>query len=537
MKKIIIVLLLALPFTVMAQTQPGILQLLRYRKYTSAENETRRISKAEPMNTANWYWLSQVLSQEKDSIALLDLLKQFPAGINDDAWLKIAKGNIALQSGNAAGARQYFDEAVSATRGKDKAILSAVARANIYSPAGDKMYALEVLKKAIKRDKKDPELYTLQGDAYFRLKDGSQAYQAFEYATKLDPAYAPALYELGKIFATQNNEEFYLKYFTATVAADPLFAPALYDLYYHYYKKDITKAWDYFTKYMAVADVEPSDEYQLADMLYLTKQYAKAIAKANALLTDPQAPARLNKLIAYTYKETGKPDSAIVYMNRYFEMGADSSYLLKDYEFMIGLFSDKKGYEDSVAAYYTRMLPLLKDKAAMNGYYQKLAAYYKERKDYRSQAVWLEKYYTSSEKATNVDLFNWGVSLYNAREYQQADSVFGLYSQKYPEHVFGYYWQARSNAVIDSTMEQSLAIPYYKKLVEVAEKDTANETNKRYLVEAYGYIAAYTANEEKNYKAAIGYFNRLLEIDPANSDAKKYIEILQRSLNAEEGTK
>jgi tetratricopeptide (TPR) repeat protein len=536
MKKIITTFLFALPFAIMAQTPADIQQLLRYRKYVSAENEARKTSKADPLNTVNWYWLSQVLLQEKDSSGLAVLSNELPAGVNNDAWLKIAKGNIGLSAGRTSEARNYFEDAVSESKGRNKDILAAVARANIYSSAGDKMYALEVLKKAIKRDKKDPALYTLMGDAYFRLKDGSKAYQAFEQATSINAVYAPALYELGKIFATQGNEELYLKYFTATVNADPAFAPALYDLYYHYYKKDVKKAWQYFAKYMAVADVGPSDEYQLADMLYLTKQYNEAISKAQALLSKGNSPNRLNKLVAYIYKETNKPDSAAQYMNYYFSKGADSSFLLKDYEFMIAVFSSK-GPDDSVIAYYTRILPLLGKESDKKSYYKKLAFFYKERKDHRNESIWLGKYYKNNQKATNVDLFNWGISLFQAQDYQKSDSVFKYYAEKYPEHVFGYYWQARSNAAIDSTMEKGLAVPYYKKLVEVAEKDTANATNKRYLVEAYGYLAAYSVNEEKNYKVAIDLFEKVLDIDPANNDAKRYIEILEKSATAETRSK
>ena len=468
MKKYITIVSFLLPFMLAAQTGTDVQQLLRYRKYVAAENEARTSIATDANNTAGWYWLSQVLSQAKDSVSLAKLPAGFPSDISNDAWLNIAKGNVSLATGKTAEARAYFNQALDDTRNKNRDIQAAVARANIYSPYGDKAFALEVLKKATRRNKHDAELYTLQGDAYFRLKDGSQAYQAFEQALKINPSYAPALYEMGKIFATQNNEELYLDYFTRTIQADPSFVPALYDLYYHYYKKDITKAYDYFKRYMALADVEASDEYQLADMLYLTKQYPAAIRKANALLAEKDAVNRLNKLVAYTYKDMNQPDSAVMYMQRYFQNGADSAFLQKDYEFMAGIFGSMNGMGDSVAAYYQMVLPLLSGETERVPYYAKLAAYYKEQKDAKSQSVWLEKYYREKPGATNLDLFNWGLSLYQSQQYAVADSVFGYYSTKYPEHVFGYYWQARTNAAIDSSMTQGLAIPYYRRLIEVA---------------------------------------------------------------------
>ena len=64
---------------------------------------------------------------------------------------------------------------------------------------------------------------------------------------------------------------------------------------------------------------------------------------------------------------------------------------------------------------------------------------------------------------------------------------------------------ARSNTVIDSTMENGLAIPHYQKVIEIAQKDTTNKTNRKFLMEAYGYIAAYEANIEKDYDDAIEF--------------------------------
>jgi lipoprotein NlpI len=51
------------------------------------------------------------------------------------------------------------------------------------------------------------------------------------------------------------------------------------------------------------------------------------------------------------------------------------------------------------------------------------------------------------------------------------------------------------------------------------------------MVEAYGYLAAYEANTEKDYSEAIGYFEKILEVDPGNNDAEKYIAILEKNSN------
>jgi tetratricopeptide (TPR) repeat protein len=224
---------------------------------------------------------------------------------------------------------------------------------------------------------------------------------------------------------------------------------------------------------------------------------------------------------------------AINYMQQYFDKGEDSNFIAKDFETMALLFSNVKGKQDSALVFYEKAASIQKDSSALFGYYKNLSNLAKAKKDYASQAKWLDKYYNGNDKATNVDLFNWGLANYLAEDFAMADSVFGMYVAKYPEQSFGYYWQARSNAALDKDMEQGTAIPFYKNLITALEKDTANTNYKKWMVEAYAYLAAYEANTEKDYTEAVGYFEKVLEVDPENSEAKKYIAILEKNSESE----
>ena len=75
-------------------------------------------------------------------------------------------------------------------------------------------------------------------------------------------------------------------------------------------------------------------------------------------------------------------------------------------------------------------------------YATKIADMYKQTEDYSHQATWLGNLYKWKEKTNNIDLFNWGLAHYRAKEYLQTDSVFGLYTTRYPEDIYGYYWRA-----------------------------------------------------------------------------------------------
>jgi tetratricopeptide (TPR) repeat protein len=179
--------------------------------------------------------------------------------------------------------------------------------------------------------------------------------------------------------------------------------------------------------------------------------------------------------------------------------------------------------------FYKVGVELETDSNSIVKYYKTLADLAKQQKDYTVRAIWLGKYYMKNKKSTNVDLFNWGLAWFQAGNYEKSDSVFAMYVDKYPTQLFGYYWRARSNAAIDTTMEQSLAIPHYLKVIEIGELDSTG-SSKRQLIESYGYLAGYETNQNKNYGKAIEYFEKLLLLDPSNEQAKKYVQILKETM-------
>ena len=52
--------------------------------------------------------------------------------------------------------------------------------------------------------------------------------------------------------------------------------------------------------------------------------------------------------------------------------------------------------------------------------------------------------------------------------------------------------------------------------------------NKNILERAYGYLGSYGANIKKDYPASLGYFDKVIELDPDNNDAIRYSEILHK---------
>jgi tetratricopeptide (TPR) repeat protein len=292
----------------------------------------------------------------------------------------------------------------------------------------------------------------------------------------------------------------------------------------------------YFLKYQRHSDPSDDNEYQLTDLLYLSKNYEPAIEKAKKLISTSPNNARLYKLLAYSYLGLSDTATAMQTMKQYFATGHDSNYVAKDFETMGELYGTQPGMEDSAIAYYEKAAARQTDSTAAFAYYKKLTDLSKKLKNYSSEAKYSGMFYTGNEQATNLDLFNWGLAHFRAEEYVQADTVFGTYIAKYPEQAFGYYWRARANSMQDSTMENGTAIPHYHNLIAILEKDTTNATNRKWLVEAYGYIAAYETNKEKDFPEAITYLQKILALDPSNKDAQRYISVLEKSVGSKQPT-
>ena len=110
--------------------------------------------------------------------------------------------------------------------------------------------------------------------------------------------------------------------------------------------------------------------------------------------------------------------------------------------------------------------------------------------------------------------------------YLKADSIFGDFSIRYPEHYMGYFWRARVNAILDPETETGLAKPYYEKVAEILEK-TNNAERKKEMIEAYQYLGYYYYLKEDKSNSLI-YFNKIIAIDPNNTVATEAIKGIEQ---------
>jgi tetratricopeptide (TPR) repeat protein len=514
-----------------------------YTRWESAKENLLPLIKSSDVSPETFYLLGEVYLEENrtdsagmmftDGIKIADTKKQPEKNY---PLVYMGKAHWLLATGQKDEAVKLINEVLDATKHKNADALLAAAKANIDSENGDAKWALELLEQAAKRDKKNPAVYSAMGDAYRKLVDGSDAVLSYQKALDVEPRYAEAWYKLGKVFKTQDNVSVYLDRFTKAFASDENYTPALYELYnFYFYRGDVDNAKNFLERYIKNSDPSPRHDYMIADLDYISKQYKEAIAKANFILDrdkDSTQP-RIYKLIAYSYEGLGDSAQALQYINQYFDKQDTAGYVAKDFELKARLLDRVQHDEEAAAQWYEKAYAAETKEDTKQDYAKMIALLYKNAGDRLKEAEWRGTYYNSAKNPTNLDLYNWGLALYAGQAYQQADSIFAQYEEKYPDQVYGYLWRAMCNALIDSTMELGLAVPHYEKLIEVASKDSV--ANKSNLIKAYGYIGAYKANVEKNYPESVAYFNKILELDPGNADATRYVTILQKWIDEGKG--
>jgi tetratricopeptide (TPR) repeat protein len=516
---------------------------LYYEHYTAAKLAAKNLLAQTNPHPDAWYWLGEIYLQEKklDSAEAtfkqgLDYAQKNNFSPRQDPLIYIGWAHLLMMKGDSVAARTELENLLSQSKYKNPTALLAAARANIDSPRGDLNWALDLLERAAKRDKKNAAILMARGDLYRRLINGGGAITSYNEALSLDPSLAEAYYKQGKIYKSQNNESVYLGLFEKAIQADPNYAPALYELYDYYFYKDVAKAKHYLDAYIKSSEPSIRHHYMLADLEFIAKNYQDAINHAQTVMATEKEKSepRLYKLLAYSYEATGDSAKALQEMKMYFDKSDTARQIAKDFELMGRLTMAVEGDKEEAANWYQKAWELSEDVDEKMKYLSLLADWEKQNGNRLQEAYWRQQIYTTKYQPSNVDLYNWGLALFAGEDYKKADSVFAIYSEKYPGQVYGYLWRAKSNALIDSTMELGLAVPHYQKLIEVASADSIK--NKSLLLSAYGYLGSYEANIRKDFDASLDYFEKLLALDPDNSDANKYASTLKKWIEEDEKT-
>lgn len=109
--------------------------------------------------------------------------------------------------------------------------------------------------------------------------------------------------------------------------------------------------------------------------------------------------------------------------------------------------------------------------------------------------------------------------LWGKRADEAIVNLMEINSDYLPAHL----WRARAHAMMDTDRSKGLAIPFYLKYVDLADK----VKNRTELKESYLYIAFHNLiySPKKNVILGNEFLNKVLEIEPENDHVKRYREL------------
>jgi tetratricopeptide (TPR) repeat protein len=534
--------------SVFAQTVDQGRKFYYYKRFKSAKDVFDKVLAANPNNIDAIYWDGQTLLAMKDSVGARDLYSKALQTNGNAPMLLAGMGGVELRFGKAQDARSHFDMALQLDKGKDIPVFNAVAENNIEASQGDMAYALDKLNAATNVKKfNDADTYVLMGDAYRRQIDGGNAVQAYQKALTIDPKLAEAQFQIGKIYLTQNNADYFLPAFQKAVEMDPAYAPAYFELFYYYFyhwnADNIPKATDALNKYVANSDPGPNVDILQTDFLIVTGKFADAKAKAQAIIaaTGDKVDPLFYAKVAYCCDTLGDAACAQQNIATYFAKQVPTAVKPLDYVLRASIESKspdsvtrEKAFDDYGLAIQTDTLA--ENKAKYLGQAQDLA---NKLGDKKALAAIARIVYTGLKNPSNSDLFKFGMAYYQSAEYKTADSIFcGIYEQKYPDEVYGYLYCMRVKALEDDSVgSQGLALDAEMKLADFGRaKDSIAKAAgtkdsilyKKYVIDCYSRLAFFYNNTKKDKQQAIFWLSKILEVDPANPDAQRYIDLLKK---------
>jgi tetratricopeptide (TPR) repeat protein len=520
--------------------QEGVKDLYAER-YKSAKATFEKLIAANPNNIEATYWLGQTNIAMENVPGARDVYAKALMASANAPLIIVGMGHVELLENKISESRQRFEAAITMTRGKkgdDPVILNAIGRAitNTYNDKekkGDINYAVEKLEAAAARDDKNPEIFLNLGNAYLKAKPGEgggRAFESYKKANMANPTFAPPYFRLAKLFYSQKNWELYEQYLNDAISKDPRFAPAFYDLYYLKLGRDFTAAEDYAKKYIASSDPDPQNDYIRVQTLWAKKDFDGAIAGAKNIVSQvgAQTKARVHKLIADSYVQKNDTAQGKEYIDNYFAKAKPEEITALDYKLKADIYSAIPGQEDVVFSSYQEGVKadtVIDNKVEL---LKQGAAFFKAKGQREKEGDLLLLLTQVKPKPTINDYFDATRAFYFGQAYTKSRDMALTLVEKYPAEVYGYEWVFNNSKIIDSTKQDSLAVPDALKLEEFSVKDTTKF--KKQYISATSYLALYYANTAGDKEKAIEYLKKWQNVDPINREnIQKNIDILSKA--------
>lgn len=438
----------------------------------------------------------------------------------------IANGRVLLLQNNMAEADKQFAKAAKSGK-KDVAALRQIGESYLYTTPGVKpnfTRAEELLKAAVDAGSKDVTAIMTLGYCYKEMPNGGLAAQQYELAESLDQKNPLIKFMLAKVYKAAKLPDRFVTYCDKAIAVAPNYTLALRaKAEYFYYARKWEQATQSYKDLVAKgAEVTVEDEMQLANCLFISKDYKGCSELVEKIIKKDGSKNYLRRLLGYCYYETSEYQKGLEIMNDYFTKVTPDKELATDYLYWGRMKVKTKG--DTLAAIENMKKGIKKDSSQWVVYKEIGELYYAKKQNCDASASYL-MYLDSVPKPDPTEIYKLGLAQYYCREdsmrYVKAEQTFLKLAELVPKATLGWQWAAKSAVKQDPDVEKNpelvaqfgRAKSYFDKYIEVASAD--KEKNKKGLIEAYEYITYYHYNKADVEQVKTNAM-KLLELDPAN---------------------
>ena len=543
--KILLSLLLSGSITCFAQGYKDGIEYYKVSEYDNAkELLERNLNDASTNKSEAFYYLGCVALENGNTAAAKDYFQKGQSAGSCQLNL-VGLGQIELKAGNKKAAEENFSLAIKNSPKKDAKILVAIARA-YYEVDGVK-YAKEIadyIKKARKNNKVEADTPILEGDMAAAEDKTGDAQGMYDEAISYDPTksepyvkYARALFKVSPQQAISRLQDL--------LQQNPTSALAQRELAEKYYENDQwTKAAEQYGEYIKNPNHFKQDEVRYASLLFYGKKYQESLDLARQI--EASLPAtdknvfymkrlQLYNLVAMEdWAGADEAAKALFAMN----VPAGAKYEVKDYTDYADALK-KLGRTQEALALRVKAYEANPDKLDL---LTDLSDGYSDAEDYVNSAKYYQMFVDKGDYKTN-DLFvlskkyfyvaaydsvpeSKAVAVANALKY--VDMVNEKMADNVRMQILVNLHKAKVLQVSEVDKKEGKAVDTYKKVLELLDQDPANLADRKddYIL-AYNYLANYyfATGDKETMK---GYYIKWLEADPGNDALRKYVEGLSK---------
>lgn len=534
LKKALLLVAIVYAQVAAAQSHADGLTAMQMENWDKAISVYTALTKANPSDQTAWLTLGNAYLAKGDKEKAKSAFDAGYQAKSDSPLAWVANGRKNLLDNNIVGADEQFKKAAKNGK-KDANVLRQIGESFLYTPPGIKpnfVRAEEFLKMAYEANSKDFTALMTLGYAYKEMPNGGLAAQQYELAESLDPKNPLPKLMLAKVYKAAKLNDKYVDYLDRTIATSPRYTPALRAKAEYYYQ---TRKWEKAAEASKALiaggdDVTVDDEMQLANTLFITKDYPGSITLVEKIIQKDGSKNYLRRLLGYSYYETGDYSKGLGIMTDYFTKVTPDKVLPSDYQYLGRLQVKTKG--DTLAAIDNMKKAIAMDSSYWT-LYKEVAELYYSKKDNCSSAMAHQMYQDSVIKPDPVDLYKLGLAQFYCKEdslrFEKAEKTFIRVTELVPAAGLGWLWSAKAATRLDVDVQANpdliaqfgRAKNYYEKYVPIAVAD--KEKNKRDLIGAYQYLSYYYFLQG-NAEATRTNATSLLELDPTDKSGLEMLD-------------